>query len=397
MMKICSKILKNSSPRGFASLTQISKHNFGTSTTASGENPVLRGIKLQHEAAQLAEKLEYQEALAKAEKAREIAEQGFGSNHTYTAEALIKTAEYNDILGYFEKAMSDSKKAVEILKGHATSHKPTLSAALRVASKAHASGGSYIEALNLEEDAYEMHRDLFGENNIQTLRSLVGLGDRYRLVGNLGKASEILNTCLEEAERLYDKDSYEKLILHMSLAELGIDKKDFDQANFHADKLLTATREMKTYKHPLYGKMNNLFGELEMKEKDYEDALEYLENSKEFYEKIFEGSHPDMAMTLTLIAMCYLAQGYPERAKITQESAIKMFNNFTADVTHPQYSIMNLCLADIMRQSSEKQGASKLAEESFSNLSAKLGENHPKTVFYKHILANYGADSTSVV
>lgn len=388
-MKLASNLLKKNLKYGFNSLNGIAYRSFATSTAESKDNPVLRGMKLQAEAENHAEKLEFYDALEKSVEAAELTERAFGPTHAYTGEALMKTADYYDILGYFEKAMSDAKQAVDILQEHKETHRPVYSTALSTYSKTLASGGLYKEALQIENESYQIRNDTFGPHNIQTVRSLCALGDRYRLVGDMQNATKILNDCYEKSDQYFDNKDIEKYLLHLSLAELYVDKKDYNLAHYHIDRILWSLKILNLKTHPLLGKIYNTLGELELFDKDHQGAYDALQTSLKFYETVFEGHHPDCAMAMTLLARYYLEKGDPNRAKKIQEDALEMFKNFTADITHPQYSIMSLSLGFIKRQTTDKKGAQKLTEDSYNDLVTKLGADHPKSKYYAYAIENY--------
>ena len=396
MIKIfANSFIKYATKPGLISLASVHR-NFSTSTYDSKENPIHQGLELQKEADKYLDKFEFKEALSRANHACEMMEKSFGQDHTYTAEALIKSSQICNILGYWEKAYANSTQAVDILKNYPDIHRPILASALSTLSESLVNVGSYPESLKAGKEAYELYRQMFGKHNVQTMNSRINLGDRYRLVGNLDKAEEILNQCLKDYDPTEQFSELRRATPYLPLVALSLEKRDFDQAHHYIAQEISELEKLNQKKLPVWGRVYNLLGDLELKEKDYKDALISLQDAFDFYNEVFDGMHPEVSETLTNMAKCYLEAGDAEKAKDTQQKAIDIFKHFIADVTHPQYLIMNICLGMSMRNSDDKIGAQKLIEKSLKELSLKLGSQHPKTILYTQLAANYDTEQKMI-
>jgi tetratricopeptide (TPR) repeat protein len=354
-----------------------------------------QGMEMHKEALCLLERYEFQAAFSKANDSYRRMEEYFGPNHIYTAESMIKLSQICNLIGYYEQAYIHSARAVLLLKLSHDVHRPLLASSLSILSESLVNVGLYPQSLVAEEEAFELKERLFGEKNILTVASHISVGDRYRLIGNLAKADKILIQCLtdykpSDAKLIQFPESLIRISPYTPLVVLSLEKSEYDKAQCYIGKEIHEVESQDPRKKlPIWGQIYNLLAEIELREKkDYEGALKSLEDASEFYISTF-GTHPELSKTWTYMAECYLETGNPEQAKATLLKAINNFEKFIEDKTHPRYLMMKIRLGLSMRSTEDSRGAQRLIEESLHKLWRKLGPNHPKSVYYYDLAAQY--------
>lgn len=140
--------------------------------------------------------------------------------------------------------------------------------------------GYYEQAMVLLSNAYNLYKEMYGENSrsVANVMAIMGLID-IRLKNNeeamqkFNKALDILNSCKQDDNTILTKAS---LLRKIGAAYIPIDSKI---ALEYCTKSLTILNDYYPQNHPIIGEVYNYFGSAYYNMRNFDNAVEYFEKS----------------------------------------------------------------------------------------------------------------------
>ncbi len=249
---------------------------------------------------------------------------------------------------------------------------------LEVIGRVYVRLGLYDEARPMLENSLKIRKELFGDDNIETSKSLSALGELSNLTGEYEKAEELLNKAITIQNADLPLDDVEKV---KALNELGtnysvtgqFDKSDsvfkmildiYDRNNIKQDEILfTVINNLALSMHEA-GNYNEA------------DSLYYIayENQKKFYK---DKPHPEMATTTYNYAQLLRDRGKLDEAEKMFKESLAM-DKLINGPEHPDVAYSLQGLASVYRIKGNYNESEKLYLESLRIRKKFLGNDHPE-------------------
>jgi CHAT domain-containing protein/Tfp pilus assembly protein PilF len=263
----------------------------------------------------------FDEALAKASKALDLAESALGPNDAYVGSLLFSLAGVQRSKGMMPQAQSAYQRAIAISEA-ARGHDHPLT-------------GTYMEAYGVmlmdQKDDYVRAEPLMLEGTAIVQRAL-GDSPRYALClrdlallhrqrGDYTHARVELQHALELADKTMEPDAYDAVTIAHNLGDLYLAQDDYDHAqplferSLHVfERTLGPDHYRVTY--PLLG-----LAIIARERGDYDRALEYLRRAYAIREKTYGKEHTETASLLISIGNLYHVMKDYDKALAAYESA----------------------------------------------------------------------------
>ncbi|MBR2284479.1 MAG: tetratricopeptide repeat protein [Ruminococcus sp.] len=239
--------------------------------------------------------------------------------------------------------------------------------------------GEFEEALNIRSEILNVYLSEYGENSIETVRALGGLGWNKYMSGNNDEAKELF---LQQYQMALDCDECDDKQYYYILQNLGRAYQDMymlDEALKYLDMAYeTAVRAYGEKSPGALSVLNDLSGiyedngrlseALELKEKVYETAKEILgENAQ------------DTVMSKLNLGSCYRKNGNYEKSLELTKEAYEWYVENMGEEYHNTLLAMNN-LAGTYSSLGENEKALELSEKVYSLSVKTLGELHTETL-----------------
>jgi serine/threonine protein kinase len=299
---------------------------------------------------------------------------------------IFKVSEPSESRGKTITARELLKSGAEKIETELQGQPDVKATMLEVIGRVYMTLGLYKEAEPLLENSLKIREQLFGENHLETSKSLNSLGELSTQSGNYEKAEHLLTQAAEIQKNLLDKNEIEKtkamnnLALNYSITGI-FDKSD----SLYREILNIYNRNNIGESETIFTVMNNLA--LSLHETGNYDEADSLFRVAYKHQKEYYGNkpHPELATTTYNFAQLLRDKGnYDEAEKMFRES-LEM-DKILNGPEHPDVAYSLQGLASIYRIHCKYNEAEKLYRESLRIRRKFLGNEHPDVGYSLHNL-----------
>lgn len=246
---------------------------------------------------------------------------------------------------------------------------------IEVASRLYFDLGDYLSAKKYYEKILEIEIINYGENNIKTAKTLMGLGNVYNVLGIVGSAKEFYEKALEIQSEYYGENHIETANAIMNLGTIYYYLGDYVKAKEFYEKALKIQTEYYGENHiETASAVMNLgtgcyfSGDITSAKNLYKKALKI--NIKHYGDEHIETANP-----LMNLGNIYLELGNIIRAKKYYEKALKINIKHYGD-EHIQTANALMNLGRLYSALGETGNAKKYHEKALNINIQHYGENH---------------------
>ena len=318
----------------------------------------------------------YQEAIALATQARELARQYKGQVHPGYANSLNNLALLHQAMGDHAAALPLSRRALEIHRTALGENHPGYAISLNNLAVLHRQMGDHAAALPLFRQALEIHRTALGESHPAYATSLNNLAGLYQAMGDHAaarplcrQALEIRRTALGENHPDYAASLNNLAGLHRAMGDHAAALPLYRQA-------LEIFRAALGENHPDYATSLNNLAMLYQDMGDHAAALLLFRQALEIRRTALGENHPDYAASLNNLARLYEDMGDHAAALPQYREALEIRRAALGE-NHPHYAASLNNLAELYRALGDHAAALPLCRQALEIRRAALGEDHP--------------------
>ena len=248
---------------------------------------------------------------------------------------------------------------------------------LEVIGRVYTKLGLYKEAEPLIENSLRIREKLFGENSLETSKSLAALGELSNLKGDYEKAEELLNKAIDIQNNLSIENELEKVKVLSELATNYSVTGKFDKSDSLYNVIIDLySRNNIKEDETLFTILNNLA--LSMHESgNYNQADSLYRIAYNHQKKYYENKpHPELATTTYNFAQLLRDRGNLDEAQKMFEESLNM-DKILNGPEHPDVAYSLQGLASVYRIKGNYDESEKLYRESLRIRRKFLGNDHP--------------------
>jgi Tetratricopeptide repeat/Domain of unknown function (DUF4062)/NB-ARC domain len=239
--------------------------------------------------------------------------------------------------------------------------------------------GQPRSAWTLLERAYQLHRDLLGEDHPETLHSATPFAAALFELGEHEQARELAENTLGHRRRVLGEDHPETLVsannLAVTLHELG----DYQRARALNEDTLARCRRMLGEDHPVTLRAVGNFA-TELRELgDHQRARALNEDILARCRRALGEDHPRTLMSAIDLAGDLANVGEHEQARALNEDTLTRRQRVLGK-DHPRTLRSATNLASNLRALGQHEGARALDEDTLTRRRRVLGKDHPETL-----------------
>ncbi len=250
----------------------------------------------------------------------------------------------------------------------------------------------YDESRTLLQDAYELRRELYGENRLEVAASLHLLGDLEVQTGRFAAAEERYRQALELRRATLDKT--DPAILE-SLHGLAVALDELDQRKPAEDAYREALVLARQAGRPLdLARLLDHFSDFLREADDYDGARKIAQEALEIHRQHWGPEHPAVADGLNHLALIE-KHSDPQRAEsyLLQAESIQR-RAFTRPHAHLALTLTNL--GNLMSEAGRLEDAEKRFREAASIQAEVYGGPHPRWATTLDLLAGVQANRSDL-
>jgi tetratricopeptide (TPR) repeat protein/predicted MPP superfamily phosphohydrolase len=239
--------------------------------------------------------------------------------------------------------------------------------------------GNYKKALEYQNNALEMRKNLFGEEHADTAVSLNNVGAIYGKLGDYEKALEYEKKAFEIRKKLFGEEHAD---IAMSLNGIGAtyDKLgDYEKALEYEKKAFEMRKKLFGEMYPATAISLNDVGVTYGKLGDCEEALEYQNKAFEIQIKLLGEMHPNSAMSLSNVGATYNELGDHEKALEYQNRALEIQKKLFGEM-HPNIAMSLNNIGTTYASSRNYILAVEYCQRALNIEISLLGKVHPDTI-----------------
>lgn len=328
----------------------------------------------------------YSEAESLFKQSLEIRRQVFGEAHPDYIAGLNHLESIYKLRGKKSAAelIGDKKKEARSLT---PSSKPDLDRLNKQVIELH-NKGRYEEAITHANQAVNLNRHHYGEQDLEYAKSLHNLASMHVGIGNYSAAVPLFQQALEVYRGSVGETHADYATSLNNLAYTYEALGNYDKAEPRYRQALEISRETQGELHPDYAQslMNLAF--LNDKLGNEAEAEPLYEQSLEIYRKSLGDLHPDYAKCLNNLAGLYTRMGKASAAEPLQREALQIKRKKLGEM-HPEYANGLSDLAITLRSRGKNREAEPLYRQALEIRRQVLGEQHPDFAASLHNLAGF--------
>jgi Tetratricopeptide repeat/NB-ARC domain len=324
---------------------------------------------------------DFAQALALDEELLDLYEADFGTHDQQTLRALNDLALDCLLTGGYERARELYQRTYLLLNeapggGPATDILSSWSGLARAVRHT----GSYAQARDVSEDAYDYGRDVLGPEHYLTLRTATDLSISLRQAGNSDEeALELARDTFEQCTRLFGADNPDTLAAAVSLANTQRAAGLIDEALPLTASAVARYGEIYGADHPYsYCCAGNL-ALLRRATGDYQGAREVNEAALAGLDARLTRDHLYSLTVATNLASDLASLGQTDQARELGEDTLSRLSALLGE-SHPLSLGCAANLALDLRTEGPVEKAGQLSEETMARYAASLGADHPAAV-----------------
>ncbi len=221
---------------------------------------------------------------------------------TTNAKWLLDAGEFLEVtLGMYDKALEYFNAALNT---------PDISQRLRLVCWTDIASikeyqGKYTEAIQMNEQALSLAKDLNLKGNTAILHNNIGneyrfLEDYDRSISHIDKSIRIWESITEEdlsVEKPRFSKSYYLIAAHTSIAQTYDFSKQYEKALSHLNQALSICNEQSTDMSSSLARIYSTMGSIYNSKQDYNNALLNFNNALHLYSKVYGEKHPYVGIT----------------------------------------------------------------------------------------------------
>lgn len=318
----------------------------------------------------------YEEALAKYEKALPLQTQKQGNGKEFYARLL------NDV-SVLHYEMANYPKAAELLRESARIRKKidgpqSLAYAESIGNLAaiYRNLGQYTQAQQLSEEALSIRRKELGEKHPRYINSLANLGLLYQDLGYYEKAEDLYQKSLRHTEESTGKNSQNYILALNNLAGLYNKMGRKEEASLQLEEALPITADLIGTAHPFYAQLQGnlatlymLQGKRELAETHFLKALASFEKSEQ------QASRAYIELMKSWSAFLIKEKRYDEALAIRQQLVQNITQRESPD--GPNAIESRIAVANIFRLKDDYEAAIRGYQAVLLATAAQYGEKEP--------------------
>ena len=384
------------------------------------ENTEQECAALNQQVAQLYGVGRYEEAIPIGEKALEVSEQVFGTDHSNTGNSLsnlgmlyVATGDYDRAELLLQRALKNQEKALgpehlvtagivynlaELYHaiGDYAHAEPMYQRVLTVLEKVYGrdhvnstnslnnlallydATGDYAKAELLYQRVLTICERAFGPDHPSTATGLNNLAAHYYKMGKYTRAESLYQRSLKISERALEPDHPKTAQTINNLAALYHGQGDFRRAELFYQRALAIVEKIVGPEHPDTVACVNNLAELYRAIGDYAHAEPLYQRALKIKEKSLGCMHPTIAISLNNLALYYAAEGDYGRAEPLYQRALKIREKALGP-DHPDTATSCNNLAELYGSMGNYVRAEPLCHRALAIYEKALGPDHPNT------------------
>lgn len=265
--------------------------------------------ELNQAAIKLYQQRKYDEAVAYAERALNVATHTFGDEHPNVARSLNNLATVYQSLGKYALAQPPYERALEIYEKSLGKNHYQVAISLDNLAELHRSQGKYADVERLYKRSFAIYEMVLGKNHPDVAQSLTNLADLYRHQREYSKAEPLYIRALQMQEAALGNEDPTVARTLTNLAELYTAQGRYSESEPLYQKALEITERAFGRNHPRAAtSLNNLAG-LYRAQGKYSASEPLYQRALEIHENALGRNHPRVASILHNLADVYAAQG----------------------------------------------------------------------------------------
>jgi serine/threonine protein kinase len=308
----------------------------------------------------------------------EIHRQRFGPDHRETAKTLYDLAQLLRAKGDFDQAEAGFREALAIQRKLAPQGDIETATTLLYLGVALFQHGKTDESEKLVRESLEMAQQKAGPEhaNVGIALNQLGLSKEYR--GDLAGAEQLYRQAIDTLRRLGGQRAIESLVL-MNLATNLSSQKKYQAADAIFQEAIALSRVLFGENHAAVAIIMTHHARMYLLKREYGRAEEIMRSAVEIQRKSLPAGHPESAQILVTLGIVLVRGGkalegepYLREALAIREQALPKGHWTTANVK----SMLGECLTAQRRYAE----AEPLLKQGYDEISAALGQKHPRTI-----------------
>lgn len=226
--------------------------------------------------------------------------------------------------GQYEQAIGIARQSFRIVEGMAGPEDSAVMSNLNLLGNLLMTAGHYAEARPLLERGLKIAERKYGADHWLTAVMLNNLASIYELTGDITRAGELFERALAIDERTLGPDHVNTTMLLTNLGEVRAIQGDLSQAKALLERSVKIFEAPPLRKHLERGRAINELARVLQAMGDHSRAQALYEQALKGYEQDFSPEHPNVAMTLNNLAGLHQAKGELAIARPYFERALQI-------------------------------------------------------------------------
>ncbi|HEU4855177.1 MAG TPA: tetratricopeptide repeat protein [Nitrosospira sp.] len=278
--------------------------------------------------------------------------------------------------GQYDQAIAVAKKALDVAEKEPVPHPPTIATSLNNLALLYKSRGQYPQAESLYKRALAIREKAFGTDHPDVAQSLNNLAGLFDTQGQYAQAEPLYKRSLAIWEKALGADHPDVATSLNNLAGLYQTQGQYLQAESLYKRALAIKEKALGSDHPSLAMSLNNLAELYRIQGQYAQAEPLYKRSLAILEKALGADHPDVAQSLNNLAVLYSRQGrYAQAEPLHKRSLAIREKALGADHPDVAQSLNNLAVLYVTQ--SQYLQAEPLYKRALAIWEKVLGADHP--------------------
>ncbi|KAL8874887.1 MAG: hypothetical protein Q9198_006681 [Flavoplaca austrocitrina] len=246
--------------------------------------------------------------------------------------------------------------------------------------------GLYRKAASMHKQTWDRRKAVLGEQDPDTLTSMINLALTYRRQGRWKEAEELGVQVMETGKRVLGKEHPFSLTSMANLASVYCNQGRWEEAEELEVQVMETMKRVLGEEHPdTLSSMNNLAITLRSLSRD-EEAISLMNRCLQLRKQVLGPNHPGTLTTMSNLASTLESQSRNEEA-ISLTNRCLQLRKQVLGPKHPDTLISMNSLASTLESQSRYEEAISLGNRCFKLRKQVLGPKHPDTLTSMNNLA----------
>ncbi len=293
----------------------------------------------------LLEKYELDEALEKAEAAKEIYVSVLGAETEEVADCLYLKGKVYDLKRDIQMAEKVWRFALYIREKVLMKDHPDIAAAYHVLGLVYYKQGEYEKAADLYEKAIDLYEKAFKvgllsprKKNLSVAYSYNNLGLVYWKQSKYEKAIDMYEKALTILSAIYKGNHSSVAYSYNNIGIIFMEQGEYGKAVKFYEKALAIWLNVYGGNHPIVANTYNNLGNVYEEQGEYEKAIAFHGKALDIWLETFKENHPTVANSYNNLGVVYGSKGYYEKAIAFHEKSLKIYLSIYRE-NHPEIAI----------------------------------------------------------